>query len=164
MMKPKSNASVFSMPNFDKKKILAKPLERSTAILTRADLNVDEENRTVELSFASDAPIYHWFGYLILDHSPSSCRLDRLNNSGALLWAHDRNLQIGSVSNTRLENGKTKATAKFSRVGLGAEKFQDVLDGICRTTSFGFNLYSIDPEVGNDGKQMMIDGEWSRIK
>jgi hypothetical protein len=59
------------MPNFDKKKILAKPLERSTAILTRADLNVDEENRTVELSFASDAPIYHWFGYLILDHSPS---------------------------------------------------------------------------------------------
>jgi len=159
MMKPKSIASVFSMPNFDKKKILAKPLERSTAILTRADLNVDEENRTVELSFASDAPIYHWFGYLILDHSPSSCRLDRLNNSGALLWAHDRNLQIGSVSNTRLENGKTKATAKFSRVGLGAEKFQDVLDGICRTTSFGFNIYSIDPEVGNDGKQMMIDGE-----
>jgi HK97 family phage major capsid protein len=149
---------VFSMSEFNKQEILSKPFARSISIETR-EMSVDDENRTVELSFSSDQPIYHWFGYLILDHSESSVRLDRLNSSGALLWMHDRRSQIGGVSNIRLEDGKGKATAKFSRVGLGAEKFQDVKDEICRTTSFGFFVYDLEPEPGPDGKQRMIDGE-----
>lgn len=154
-MKSKLFASAFSMPDFDKETILASPLARSVPL----SRNVDEDTRTVELSFSSDEPIYHWFGYLILDHSESSCRLERLNQTGALLWMHDRGCQIGALSNIRLENGIGRATAKFSRVGLGAEKFQDVLDEICRTTSFGFFLYDLEPEPGPDGKQRMIDGE-----
>lgn len=118
------------------------------------------DDRTVKLAFSSDAPIYHWFGYLILDHSPGSARLERINQTGALLWMHDRKTQIGSVSDVRLEkDGKGRCTAKFSRVGLGAEKYQDVQDGICRTVSFGFSIYALDAEVGQDGKQMEIDGE-----
>lgn len=134
-------------------------MARSIPLLQR-ELNVDEENRTVELSFSSDAPIYHWFGYLILDHTPSSVRLDRLNQSGALLWAHDRKQQIGAVSGTKIEGGKGRTIAKFSQGALGSEKFQDVKDGICRTTSFGFYIYDMEPEPGMDGKQLIIDGEY----
>ena len=34
-----------------------------------------------------------------------------------------------------------------------------MIDGIERTISFGFCLEELSPEVGNDGKQMEIDGE-----
>ena len=36
---------------------------------------INEEARTVELSFSSEAPVSRWFGEEILDHSPASIRL-----------------------------------------------------------------------------------------
>lgn len=138
--------------------ILEKPLQNSLAL--SRELKIDVENRTVELSFSSEAPILHWFGYLILDHNPESCRLERINSGGSLLYAHNRNQKIGANQGARIDaDRKGRAVVKFSQVGLGAEKFQDVQDGIETTVSFGFRVLELSPEVGNDGKQMEIDGE-----
>ena len=52
--------------------------------LEREMVKIDEEKRTVELSFASDAPIEHWFGTVILDHKDSSIRFDRLRSNGQI--------------------------------------------------------------------------------
>ena len=154
-------ASVFSMsktlnPNDIIRKSSEKPLRQSFALAR--EVETDTEARTVELSFSSDNPIFHWFGYLILDHSADSVRFNRLNENGALLWHHNADKQIGSVSNARIDADKRgRCTAKFSRGALGEEKFQDVQDGICRSTSFGFSIFELSAEVGNDGKQMYID-------
>jgi HK97 family phage major capsid protein len=133
------------------------PVHRSLS-LTREAIN--EDTRTVEICFSTEEPILHWFGYLILDHSPDSADLTRMNSGGPLLYAHDRNKKIGVNENARIENDrKGRATVRFSKTGLGAEKFIDVVDGIERTVSFGFRIFDLTPEVGNDGNRVEIDGE-----
>lgn len=51
--------------------------------VTREAVNV--EMRTVPISFSSETPCDRWFGTEILDHSPSSVRLGRLTDGGAVL-------------------------------------------------------------------------------
>ena len=129
-LKPLRKSTAFYMATIQE--ILEKPLRR--ALVLSRELNIDEEKRTVPLSFSSEEPILHWFGYLILDHSPESCDLTRLNSGGALLYAHDRNKKIGvNLEATIGDDRKGRAIVQFSKVGLGAEKFQDVIDGIERT-------------------------------
>ncbi len=54
--------------------------------LDRAALN--EDRRTVEMSFSSEEPVERWFGDEVLSHSPESVRMSRLNDSAPLLWNH----------------------------------------------------------------------------
>jgi HK97 family phage major capsid protein len=148
------------MPEFNKSEIIGKQFERRIAF-DRA-LTVDEENRTVaDIALTSENPIYHWFGYLILDHSKKSIRLDRLKTDGPVLWCHDRKQQIGRWLKPTIDEkeGKLRATAKFSRVGLGAEKFEDVKDEICQSISCGFYIYDVEPEIDTrTNEQMYKDG------
>lgn len=144
-------------------KIQSEPLQRSMSI--SREMNLDEENRTVELAFSSSEPVPHWFGHLILDHNESSIRLNRLRETGALLWAHDHRIQIGAVESVSIDSdkngdGKCRAVVKFSESECGEENFQDVKAGIKRSVSFGFLIYSLEAEPGADGKQMEIDGEY----
>ena len=53
-------------------------------------LSVDEENRTATFSFSSEFEVDRWWGVEILDHSPESVRMERINNGGAFLMDHDR--------------------------------------------------------------------------
>lgn len=53
-----------------------------------ADL-ADGADLLVEMSFASDVPYERWWGIEILDCTPGSVRLDRINDGGALLFNHD---------------------------------------------------------------------------
>ena len=63
---------------------------------------VNEKQRTVELSFSSEAPVERWFGTEILDHSPGAVDLSRLNGSGPLLVDHDTGDQVGVVEEARI--------------------------------------------------------------
>ena len=103
--------------------------------------NIDEENRTVELSFSSEEPVERHFGIEILDHNEKSVDLSRLNNSAAVLEDHDWGRgQIGVVEKAEIRNGKGYAKLRFSKVGRGAEVWQDIVDGIRRNISFGYQL------------------------
>ncbi|HEY8562800.1 MAG TPA: phage major capsid protein [Pyrinomonadaceae bacterium] len=143
---------------FNREKIVGARHERSIALDVRA-LEVDEENRTVELAFSSNEPIYHWFGYLKLDHQKSSIRMKRLESAGALLWAHDSRQQIGCVESVSLDEkgGVCRAVVKFSDSAQGDENFRDVKNGIKRSVSFGFLIYDLEPEVGSDGNYAKAD-------
>ena len=55
----------------------------------RDDSLVDGQDMVVELAFASAVPYERWWGIEVLDCTPSSVRLDRINDSGALLFNHD---------------------------------------------------------------------------
>jgi hypothetical protein len=133
-------------------------------VIDRAN-GIDPERRTVELSIASDAPIDHWFGRIILDHSPGSMRMDRMNQGAPLLLNHNSDRQIGVLENVRVEDGKTRATARFSRSDLATEIFQDVQDGIRRNTSVGFILHALDLESKSDsGPDTYRSMDWEPVE
>ena len=100
---------------------------------------IDEEARTVELSFSSELPVQRYFGNEILDHSEGSADLSRLNNGAAVLEDHGGS-QIGKVVSATIENGRGMAKLLFSKVGRGAEVFQDIVDGVRENISFGYQL------------------------
>ena len=101
--------------------------------------NIDEDNRTVEVSFSSEEPVERYFGTEILDHEPDSVDLSRLNNKAAVLEDHQGS-QIGVVEGAKIENGRGLAKLRFSKVGRGAEVWQDIVDGIRSNISFGYQL------------------------
>lgn len=124
------------MPTASAKKICS-TLTR-TFELDRAAM--DEEKRTIELSFSSEHPVERWFGVEILDHSPSSVDLSRLNAGAPLLVNHDTRAQCGVVERAEVREGKGYAKVRFSRSACGEEIFQDVKDGIRRLVSVGYRL------------------------
>lgn len=100
-----------------------------------------EENRTVELSFSSEEPYERYWGVEILDHSPTSVNLSRLNSAAPLLLDHDTKNQIGVVESAAISSErKGVATVRFSRSERGDEIFQDVVDGIRKNVSVGYQI------------------------
>jgi HK97 family phage major capsid protein len=84
---------------------------------------VDEETRTVTLSFSSEAPVERF-----------------LNARAALLGNHDLNDQIGVIESARIENGRGIATVRFSKSERGELFFRDLLDGIRSGVSVGYTI------------------------
>lgn len=143
----------------DTRQYLGKPLRRSFALVREA-LAVDEEARTVELAFASDAPIQHWFGTVILDHSTKAVMLDRLLSNGPLLENHDTDRQIGAVRGASTDGHVSRATVQFSKRQSAQDTFQDVQDGICRSVSVGFMIHELVLEESNDNEDIYRATKW----
>lgn len=135
-------------------------LEQGHRKLDISSGNIDEENRTVELSFSSEEPVERYFGVEILDHEEKSVDLSRLNASAAVLEEHTGN-QIGVVEGARIENGRGMAKLRFSKVGRGAEVFTDIVDGIRRNISFGYQILGLDREEKDlDGQPTYRSRNW----
>lgn len=116
--------------------------------------SVNGEARTVEFSFASEAPVDRWFGREILDISSTAVDLTRLNNGGACLVNHDWDKQVGVVVKSWVDAATKKARClvKFSRSKEGEDIFQDIRDGIRSLVSVGYIvrkmvLQSVDGDV-----------------
>ena len=106
---------------------------------------IDEETRTVELAFSSEAPYRRWWGIEILDHSPGAMNMDRLKAGGPLLCDHDTCDQIGVIESVRIDVDRVgRAVVRFGKSARADEIFRDVVDGIRRNVSVG---YSIDDMV-----------------
>ena len=101
---------------------------------------VDEESRTVRLSFSSEEPVERWFGNEVLSHNPEHVRMDRLEAGAPLLWNHNTDVQIGRVESASIENGRGEAVVRFSKSARGEELYQDVLDGIATNVSVGYRI------------------------
>ena len=100
--------------------------------------NIDEEKRTIELSFSSDAEIRIWSDEVqILGHKDGEYNFDFLNDGAPLLLEHNRNNQIGVVEKAWVEGNKGRAIVRFSRSTLAQEIFQDFIDGIRSKISVG---------------------------
>lgn len=106
---------------------------------------VDEEKRTVEVAFSSDAELEQWFRTkLVLEHTAEAVSLKRLNDGGAVLFNHNRNDHIGVVESARVDaDGKCRAIVRFGSGVRSTEKFKDVQDGILRHISVGFDIHEV---------------------
>lgn len=132
----------------------------------RADIvpkGFNEENRTVELIFSTGAAVerYDWMTgkrYLeTLSLEPGSVRLDRLNSGGPLLDSHSAWSvadQLGGVvpGTVRLADKEARATVRFSKREAVEPVWRDVLDGIIRSVSVGYRVYSFEETSGNGNK------------
>ena len=132
------------------RKIQAGPLERSITLQREA---INEDARTIEVAFSSEEPVDRWFGREILDHSPTSIRLGRLENGGAVLVGHDHREHVGVVESVTIDGDRRgRATVRFGNSALAVEKFNDVKDGILRHISVGYRIHELTLErTGDDG-------------
>lgn len=128
--------------------------------LTQINNAIDETDRTVELSFASEIPVVRDIkGTLyneILLCSPENVDLSRLNDGAPVLVEHDAMRQVGIVENARVDMDKVcRATVRFSALGTANTIFGMILEGIRPKVSVGYNIldYYLD---GND----LIVSKW----
>ena len=113
-----------------------------TFTLDRA--KVDEENRTIPLSFSSEEPVERWFGNEVLSHDPAHVDLGRLNDGGALLVDHDPRDHVGVVEEASIGSDKKgRAVVRFGQSKRAKEIFQDVLDEIRSKISVGYRIHEM---------------------
>lgn len=111
----------------------------------------DEEKKTVSLSFSSEDPYERYWGVEILDHSSSSVNMERLNNSAPLLFNHNRDEVIGVVEFAKIEDKRGIAVVRFGNSEKAKEVFSDVVDGIMKNVSVGYQIDEMKLESEKDG-------------
>jgi HK97 family phage major capsid protein len=109
--------------------------------------DIDKDKRTVKLSFSSETPVDRYYGTEILDHSPSSVRMGRLQSGGPLLVNHNPDDQVGVVEKANLGTDRVgRAEVRFGKSARAEEVFNDVQDGIRKFTSTGYRVYRMAEE------------------
>lgn len=112
-------------------------------IISRDD--IDNNKRTVALSFSSESPVERWFGYEILDHDNGAVDLKRLKRGGALLIDHDTRNQVGVIEEVLIDQAdrKGRAIVRFGRSAKAEEIFQDVTDEIRKNVSVSYVVHEM---------------------
>ena len=125
------------METRSKEKEKKQRLERTFAITTRA---VDEENRTVELSFSSEEPYQRWWGTEILDHSEGCVDLTRLRELGCVLFNHNRDKVIGKPLDVSIKDNRGIAKVQFDEDPESDVIYQKVKGGSLKGVSVGYGV------------------------
>ena len=108
---------------------------------------IDADARTVALAFSSELPYERSFGNEVLDHAPSSVRLGRLADGGAVLLDHDLTRHVGVVERVAIgEDRIARAVVRFGRSDEAEAAFRDVQDGIRRHVSVGYFVHRMVAE------------------
>ena len=74
---------------------------------------LNEDDRTVELSFSSETPIERWGAFEVLSHTKSAVQLNRILTTGCLLYNHNRDTVIGKICSAKVENKRGVAVVQF---------------------------------------------------
>lgn len=126
---------------------------------------VNTETRTVELAFASETPYERHWGVEVLDCSPGSVNLERLNDGAPFLDCHDPEEMIGVVDRAWVGPDKIcRATVRFSRSVDAEEIFQDIIDGIRTKISVGYTIDEIKLESSVDGVDTYRVTRWCPLE
>ena len=122
---------------------------------------VNEELRTVELAFASEQPYARFWGIEILECTRTAMRLGRLASGGPLLCDHDTTDQIGVIESVQLGADRVaRAVVRFGRSARAEEVFRDVVDGIRRNVSVGYQIHQAVLVETNDNEETYRVSDW----
>lgn len=133
-------------------------LQRAFAVQRSA---IDEEARTVELAFASETPVERWWGVEILDCTATAMRMGRLTSGGPLLCDHDTRDQIGVIESVQIGADRVaRAVVRFGKSARAEEVFRDVVDGIRRNVSVGYQIHQAVLVETNDDKDTYRVSDW----
>lgn len=134
------------------------PLRREFALVSRGV--IDRESRTAEFSLSSETQVERYFGIEVLDHSPSSIRLDRFQGGAAWLVNHDTNDQVGRIVQSEVKAKRLRVTVKFSRSPRGEEIFQDIEDEIRVLVSVGYRIHEVKATKQKGGVELVRVVDW----
>lgn len=171
MSKPENKLHILHPSRFDSARAANFVESRAIGLGTIAApfaraMNIDTDKRTADFAFASNKPIEHWFGFLILDTNKKSVVLDRVT-SGVCphLVNHNVSDQVGVVIADSITLGDmVRGTVKFSQSARGKEIFQDVIDEIRMGVSFGFIVHDMILESEEDGVPTYRATKWEIIE
>jgi HK97 family phage major capsid protein/HK97 family phage prohead protease len=130
------------------------------------DNSVDEEARTVELSFSSEDSLERWFGIEILSHEKGAVNMDFMaSGSAPLLAQHNHADQLGVVDKAWLEESVGSARVRFGRSSRASEFFDDVRDGIRKNTSVGYYVQEMKlQEEREDAPDIYLVTRWKPVE
>ena len=116
-----------------------------------AQFAAQEDERTVEFSFSSEAPVKRWFGNEVLSHDSSAVDLGRMNDGAPVLFNHDPDRVIGVVERAWIDgvNRRARALVRFSRNSFAEEVLADVRDGVLRNISVGYSIDTAEERGDN---------------
>ena len=123
--------------------------------------SINDESRTVDLSFSSEEPYKRYtaeYGEVweVLNHKSEAVNLERLNNGAPLLVNHNVDDQVGVVERADLSDGRGIAKVRFGKSQRAQEIYQDVIDGIRKNVSVGYNwTKAVQDGEGKDGKPIL---------
>lgn len=99
----------------------------------------DPKTRTVPVTVSTDAPVDRGEYVEILDHALGAVDLSRAPLP--LLESHNAlSLNIGIVEQLQTEGGRLRGVARFGQSERGEEVYKDVLAGVVRGVSIGYEL------------------------
>lgn len=147
-------------------------LERAKGVLQSSFpveriLNFNEEDRTADFAFASDQPIEHWFGNVILDTDAKNVDLSRVENGVCpFLVNHKIDQHVGVVIPGSVELGSViRGKVKFSQSAFGQEILTDVKDGVRNGTSIGFQIDDMILESEKEGEMPVYRAKkWTMLE
>jgi phage head maturation protease len=113
-----------------------------------------KEDGSIRLSISSDKPYlrYDWWNdeeyYEKLDHSQGGVDLERIRAGTALLFNHKRDVQLGTITEPELSNGKCFVAARVSEAEDVASHRTRIKEGILKDSSVGYELIDDGEEEG----------------
>lgn len=145
---------------------LRQALSKTNGASTRAMLfdraTVNQDARTVELCFATEAPVERYWGLEVLECSPQAVRTMRLDAGCNLIMDHNSTDVVGVVESYSIgADRKLRAIVRFGKSARAAEIFQDVADGIRQNVSVGYRIHKavLVSEVEGVGTYRITDWE-----
>lgn len=110
---------------------------------------VDENSRTVELSFSSELPYDRWFGPEILSHDEGAIDLNRLLTVGTVLFTHGKDPNLGRMPVAKIDKAwidtkekKGRAQITFDDDEDSDKVFQKIKKEIIKGVSVGYSVSS----------------------
>jgi HK97 family phage prohead protease len=127
---------------------------RRTVDLSRSA--IDRKARTVALSFSSEYPVDRGAYKEVLSHTQGDVDLSRLNDGHPVLLNHNTDQHVGVIEKAWVDAGKGRAIVKFSRSTRGEEVWQDVLDGVLKHISVGYQtVKEVAKRQLEDGRELI---------
>ncbi|RAJ00463.1 Mu-like prophage major head subunit gpT [Chitinophaga skermanii] len=119
-------------------------------------IKITEDGNFFDVVFATETPVYRngWDEsfYEILSCNSVHIRAGRLENGVVpLLDNHARTKQLGIVTKYSIENNECRATIKFSTQEQFTGIWNDILAGIIRSISVGYNVHKYLREINGEG-------------
>lgn len=138
----------------------------------RAGLSsLNNEQRTVEATVSTGVAVLRrdwltgekWWERLSME--PDHIRLDRLNSSAPILdthsgWSLSQQLGVVVERTARVVGKRLAATLRFSKRSDVTPIWNDVMDGIYRNTSLGYQTYRLEDIGKKDGIPVRLATDW----
>lgn len=128
---------------------------------------LDDEKRTVELSFSSETPVMRFGAYEVLSHKRDAVILERLNKTGCLLFNHNRDKILGRILKAEIKNKRGIANVQFDDDEESVRFFEKVKNGSLRNTSVGYIVHEMERKQtgrGESAKVIYTATSWEPIE